>query len=115
MATATSYKKRYCEQNRITSYNVCYTKLLRTSGDYQAVRLFLPLLANLSPSQYRFRINFTPISHIDETNLLIIIEDITKQVEEEERLIMAQRAGYKMLDSLPVMVLKANPTRNNFV
>ncbi len=91
--------------------NKALHKVLLTGIYAKDIILQMPRFTNTRNVSPWFRINFTPISHIDETNLLIIIEDITKQVEEEERLIMAQRAGYKMLDSLPVMVLKANPTR----
>ncbi|MHB8129597.1 MAG: PAS domain S-box protein [Mobilitalea sp.] len=54
------------------------------------------------------KINFAPMSHHDGMQLVVIIEDITKQVKYEESLILARQSSVKMLDSLPVMVLKSN-------
>ena len=54
------------------------------------------------------KINFSPISHKEGQQLVIIIEDITKQVRHEESLILARQLSVKMLDSLPVMVFRSN-------
>ncbi len=54
------------------------------------------------------KINLSPISWHDERQIIIIMEDITERVKHEQKLKIAKESSLKMLDSLPVMVLKSN-------
>jgi len=54
------------------------------------------------------KVNFSPVTTQDDEQLLIILEDISNQVNHEKQLNRAIETSLRMLDNLPAIVWKSN-------